>query len=68
SLPGADEFLPALILLVTRANPRRLHSNLEYIQMFREPSKLIGEEGYVLTQLISAVHFLEGVDATTLTI
>ncbi|CAN0022733.1 unnamed protein product, partial [Phaeothamnion confervicola] len=69
SLPGADEFLPALILLVKRANPPRLHSNLEFIQRFREPARLaVGENGYVLTQLLSAVSFLECADAAALTI
>ncbi|CAN0414973.1 unnamed protein product, partial [Laminaria digitata] len=31
-LPGADEFLPALILLVKRVNPPRMHSSLEFVQ------------------------------------
>ena len=30
--PGADEFLPALILTVVRANPDRLLSNLSYVR------------------------------------
>ncbi|CAM9945000.1 unnamed protein product, partial [Hapterophycus canaliculatus] len=59
TLPGADEFLPALILLVKRANPPGMHSALEFIQSFRDPSKLLSEAGYVLTQLVSSVCFLE---------
>lgn len=35
-LPGADEFLPALILLVKRGNPPNIHSNLEFIQVRRD--------------------------------
>ncbi|CAN0159024.1 unnamed protein product, partial [Ectocarpus sp. 12 AP-2014] len=61
ALPGADDFLPALILLVKRANPPGLHSTLEFVQSFRDPSKLLSEAGYVLTQLVSAVCFLEEV-------
>lgn len=34
ALPGADEFLPALILLVKRANPPGIHSTLEFIQVW----------------------------------
>ncbi|CAM9344849.1 unnamed protein product [Pylaiella littoralis] len=68
ALPGADEFLPALILLVKRANPPGIHSTLEFIQSFRDPSKLLSEAGYVLTQLVSAVCFLEEVDASVLSI
>eukprot|EP00904_Undaria_pinnatifida_P003584 jgi/Undpi1/13226/HiC_scaffold_8.g02888.m1 len=67
-LPGADEFLPALIILVKRANPPKMHSSLEFVQSFRDPSKLLSEAGYVLTQLVSAVCFLEEVDASVLTI
>ncbi|CBN79664.1 conserved unknown protein [Ectocarpus siliculosus] len=68
ALPGADDFLPALILLVKRANPPGLHSTLEFVQSFRDPSKLLSEAGYVLTQLVSAVCFLEEVDASVLSI
>eukprot|EP00752_Nemacystus_decipiens_P013443 g11906.t1 len=67
-LPGADEFLPALILLVKRSNPPGIHSTLEFVQSFRDPSKLLSEAGYVLTQLVSAVCFLEEVDASVLSI
>lgn len=69
SLPGADEYLPALILLVQRSNPSRLHSNLEFVQCFREPTRLHrGEAGYALTQILSALNFLENMDARALTI
>ncbi|CAN0470308.1 unnamed protein product, partial [Discosporangium mesarthrocarpum] len=37
-------------------------------QSFRDPSKLLSEAGYVLTQLVSAVRFLEEVDASLLSI
>lgn len=38
------------------------------VKSFRDPSKLLSEAGYVLTQLVSAVCFLEDVDASVLTI
>ncbi|CAM9898577.1 unnamed protein product, partial [Scytosiphon promiscuus] len=69
-----NRFLPALILLVKRANPPGMHSTLEFVQSFRDPSKLLSEAGYVLTQLVSAVCFLEEasgdchVDASVLSI
>ena len=39
-----------------------------YVKSFRDPSKLLSEAGYVLTQLVSAVCFLEEVDASVLSI
>lgn len=38
-LPGADEFLPALILLVKRSNPPGIHSTLEFVQVSEEVKK-----------------------------
>lgn len=49
-LPGADEFLPALILLVKRVNPPNIYSNLEFVQVGSERSLPAREvlEGEVL--------------------
>jgi len=54
---GADDFLPALIYTVIRAQPKRLYSSLRFIGEFRSPSKLMSEEGYFYTNLLSAVAF-----------
>ncbi len=64
---GADEFLSALILLIISVNPTRLASNIEFLQCFHNPKDLHnGEEGYIFTLLISAIHFLKNADAKTL--
>ena len=55
---GADELLPLLILLLLQANPSALHSNLSFISNCRHPSKLTGEQGYYLTNIMSAAEFL----------
>ena len=65
---GADDFLPALIYTVLHANPPQLSSNLRYIGEFRSPARLMSEQGYWFTNLISAVSFLKTVDAGTLSI
>eukprot|EP00638_Chattonella_subsalsa_P001834 CAMPEP_0117736312 /NCGR_PEP_ID=MMETSP0947-20121206/1850_1 /TAXON_ID=44440 /ORGANISM="Chattonella subsalsa, Strain CCMP2191" /LENGTH=485 /DNA_ID=CAMNT_0005551569 /DNA_START=54 /DNA_END=1511 /DNA_ORIENTATION=+ len=66
--PGADEFLPALILLVKTAQPTQLHSDIAYIQAYSDPQSLISRAGYVVTHFASAAHFLENVDAASLSI
>jgi hypothetical protein len=68
SLPGADEFLPMMILVVKECNPKQLNSTIKYLQRYTHTSKLVSEAGYLLTHFVSAVHFLENVDALALTI
>ena len=65
---GADDVLPLLILCVKESNPLCLHSEIKYLQTYLNPGLLYGEAGYLITQLASAVNFLESVDATALTI
>lgn len=65
---GADEFLPILIYTVIKANPKRLYSNLVYIQEFRRPSALLTETGYYLTHLMSCLMFIETCNAEMLNV
>lgn len=78
---GADEFLPLLIFIVLKANPDDLYSNMQYLSTvllylvgvryitnYRHPSRMAAEPGYFFTQLVSAVHFLENADASSLSI
>jgi hypothetical protein len=68
---GADDFLPGLIFALLRCpvafpyissteSPGwcRLQSNIRYISDYAPPSVAIGEGGYFLTSLTSAVSFL----------
>ncbi|KAK9467278.1 hypothetical protein V1512DRAFT_260838 [Lipomyces arxii] len=65
---SADKFLPILILVVIRAAPKHLISNVQYIMRFRNPDKLNGEAGYYLSSLQGAIAFIESLDRNSLNI
>ena len=65
---GADEFLPILIYTILIANLPNLHSNIQYIQRFRNPSKMSSEAGYYFTNVVCAREFIENLDSSKLTI
>ena len=68
SLPGADELVPMMIYTIKTTNPYNLQSNLKYLQRYTRPTAMIGEAGYLLTNFISSVYFLNNVDSKALTI
>ncbi|KAF5862537.1 hypothetical protein ETB97_011534 [Aspergillus alliaceus] len=65
---SADSFVPLLIYVVLHANPEHLISNIQYILRFRNQDKLGGEAGYYLSSLSGAIHFIETLDRTSLTV
>lgn len=65
---SADDFLPLLIFALIKANPPRLHSNVEFIAAFRHPSRLNGEYAYWMTMVMSAKEFVKQAGPATLDI
>ena len=64
----ADDLLPLLVLVIVRANPPHLVSNIEYVAHFRNQACIGTEAHYNLTSFVSAVSFIRGADASSLTI
>ena len=48
---NADSFLPALIFIVLKAKPPRLHPNIQFLSHFSQPN---GEQLYYLANLVSS--------------
>ena len=65
---GADDFLPAFIYMVLRAEVDELWSNIEFVRKFRNPADLMSKAGYCFVNLRSAVAFFENISHEALSL
>lgn len=65
---GADDLLPLFIWVVLRSQCPCLYSNCAYIQAFLSPVRLLGQAGYSLVNLESAIAFLTEIGPESLNI
>ena len=65
---GQDELTPIFQYLVIKAQPKRIHSDINYIKTFLGDSSLRGEEGFLVTQMESATSFITSINHETLKI
>ncbi|XP_055338860.1 GTPase-activating protein and VPS9 domain-containing protein 1-like [Paramacrobiotus metropolitanus] len=61
SVPAADDFMPALVYVLIRANPPSLLSTVQYVNNFYG-NRLAGEESYWWTQFASAIEYTKNMD------
>lgn len=59
---GADQLLPVCIYTIIRSNPGSLNSNVNFIASFRHPSRLRGEDEYLLMQMNIAIRDIMEID------
>mmetsp|Transcript_10623 Transcript_10623/g.20548 ORF Transcript_10623/g.20548 Transcript_10623/m.20548 type:complete len:1002 (+) Transcript_10623:440-3445(+) len=62
---GADESLPIVIYLIIRAQPKRLHSNLNFISQFSNKSKMLADFGFCHSLISAGMEFVITSDATS---
>ena len=56
---GADDFLPHMVLVVKETNLPQMKSTLFFLERYTPTSQLDSQQGYLLAQMNSAIHFLE---------
>ena len=65
---GQDEITPIFQYIIIKAQPHRIYSNIYYIKSFLEESELSGSKGFLVTQIESAVSYIEKINHESLKI
>ena len=56
--PEKDELIPIFHYIIIKAQPKRMYSNINYIECFLEESELNSVPGALLEQMKSAANFI----------
>ena len=59
---GQDEITPLFQLIIIKAQPKKISTNISYIKTFLDESELSGSKGFLMTQMDSALSYIENVD------
>lgn len=65
---SSDDSLPIIIYIVIKAQPKWMYSNLNYINKFRDQSKMLAQSGFCFSQIQSAIQFIENVGPSCFTL
>ena len=63
---GQDEITPLFQYIVIQAQPQSIYTNISYIKTFLDESELSGSKGFLVTQIESAISYIEKLDETLL--
>ena len=66
SMPTADELFPIIVYMIMCANPPNFQTNIDFIQKFLPHDRKMNKEGFVITNILAAIEFLEKMDGTAL--
>ncbi|CAD8107958.1 unnamed protein product [Paramecium sonneborni] len=65
---GNDNLLPILIYAILKAQPQKAYSNILFVNYYRSPKRITGEDEYYFTTYQSTLLFIEKLDYQKLNI
>ena len=62
---GQDEITPIFQYIIIKAQPKKIYTNIFYIKTFLDESELSGSKGFLITQIESAISYIEKINKET---
>jgi len=63
---GQDESTPFIQYLIIKCQPERIVSNINFIKYFLSKEELLGDKGFLISQIDSAIIFVSSINHTHL--